>query len=168
MRPHPSGAVMQTFMWKIASYFKAVYLTGLAWDRRSASALFLLVTGQTMLSSTLNRLLPVESRQMTSRASLSDNLAPPCTSEWHARQSVIRFCPESSPPRLAKIFVVYLQAGPAATTLAPPTVTSQHLLPKSIVQLRIQPQPGALGRSLLGHFVQKSLPLVARKKLEEP
>jgi hypothetical protein len=45
---------------------------------------------------------PVESRQMTSRAYLSDNLAPPCTSEWHDRQSVIRFCSESSPPRLRK------------------------------------------------------------------
>jgi hypothetical protein len=37
-----------------------------------------------------------------------------------------------------KFFVVNLQIGPGAATLAPPAVTSQHLLPKAIVQLGLQ------------------------------
>ena len=73
----------------------------------------------------------------------------------------------------AKILVVNLKVRPGPARLASPTVAAQHLLPESIVRLAIEPQAWLFGknlgsRGLLDHFVQKSLPLFARKEFEKP
>jgi len=69
----------------------------------------------------------------------------------------------------AKSLVVHLQAGPAATTLALPAAapvaegdrTAWDPAEAEAVGV------GLFSRSLLGDFVQKSLPLLARQKFEE-
>ena len=47
----------------------------------------------------------------------------------------------------AKYLVVNLQIRPSPTTLAFPTVTPQHLLPESFVQLRIEAPARAFGKN---------------------
>ena len=73
----------------------------------------------------------------------------------------------------AKFLVVNLQVRPGPATLASPAVAAQHLFPELVVRARDQAASAVAwvesgSRSLLGHFVQKSLPLFARQKFEEP
>ena len=73
----------------------------------------------------------------------------------------------------AQFLVVDLQVLPGTTDLASPAIAPQYLFSQLVVRFGIKPQARSLGsnsasRSLLGHFVQKSLPLFARKKFEEP
>ena len=73
----------------------------------------------------------------------------------------------------AELLVVDLQVLPGTADLASPAIATQYLFSELFVQLGIKPQTrGAWvesgSRSLLGHFVQKSLPLFARQELEEP
>jgi hypothetical protein len=60
-----------------------------------------------------------------------------------------------------------------ATDLALPAIATQYLSSEVFVALGIELQARSLGSNFvspgfLGHFVQESLPLVARKKFEEP
>ena len=77
-------------------------------------------------------------------------------------------------PALAtKFLVVNFQVRPGPAALASPAIAAKHLFPESFVQLGIKPLRGLFeaefgSRRLLGHFVQKSLPLLARQEFEKP
>ena len=65
------------------------------------------------------------------------------TREAESNQVLFRIIPTLA----AKILVVNLKVRPSPARLAPPTIAAQNLLPKSIVQLEIEPQAGLFGQN---------------------
>ena len=68
----------------------------------------------------------------------------------------------------AELLVVDLQVLSGTADLTLPAISLEHLLPKLLVQLGIQPQSGGAwvefaSRGLFGHFLQKGLPLFTKK-----
>ena len=73
----------------------------------------------------------------------------------------------------AQLLVVDLQVLSGTTDLASPAIAPQYLFSELFVRARDQAASAVAwvesgSRSLLGHFVQKSLPLFARQEFEEP
>ena len=73
----------------------------------------------------------------------------------------------------AEFFVMDFKIGHCATRLASPAVAMQHLVAQIVVLAGIEPQAvhvsvGPESQRLLGHMVQKRLPLFPGEELEKP